>query len=289
MSSVTSRAISSWCSQSAVAQSHHGAGALLRRNRSPCRLRLARRARRGVDVGGAGERDQRRQLAGRRVAVLERAVGGRLDPAAADVVAQRACRGFSLHRGTTTPSRAISVSMWTCLVSWKASRPSRPSSRPSPDCLKPPNGPASLSVSGSLNQTVPGLDLAHAAHASSSGRACRRWRRARSGWSWRARSPRRATRTGTIGATGPKVSSRSRSVSAGAPVTTAGAKKWPRSWPAVAAADDDLGAGGDRRLDLVDDLLRAGAAETIGPTSVRGVDAGRRARSAAVWSTNACR
>ena len=46
---------------------------------------------------------------------------------------------------------AISVSMWTCLVSWKASRPSWPSSRPSPDCLKPPNGPASLSVSGSLN------------------------------------------------------------------------------------------------------------------------------------------
>ena len=46
-------------------------------------------------------------------------------------------------------------SMWTCLVSWKASRPSRPSSRPRPDCLKPPNGPASLSVSGSLIQTVP--------------------------------------------------------------------------------------------------------------------------------------
>ena len=61
--------------------------------------------------------------------------------------------------------------------------------------------------------------------------------------------------TGTIGATGPKVSSRSRSVSAGAPVTTAGAKKWPRSLAAVAAAGDELGAGGDRRLDLVDDLL----------------------------------
>lgn len=34
--------------------------------------------------------------------------------------------------------------MWTCLVSWKASRPSRPSSRPRPDCLKPPKGPALL-------------------------------------------------------------------------------------------------------------------------------------------------
>ena len=29
--------------------------------------------------------------------------------------------------------------MWTCFVSWKASRPSCPSSRPKPDCLKPPN------------------------------------------------------------------------------------------------------------------------------------------------------
>src|SRR5262249_13751796 len=50
---------------------------------------------------------------------------------------------------------ATSLSMWTCFVSWKASRPSRPSSLPRPDCLKPPKGPASLSVSGSLNQTVP--------------------------------------------------------------------------------------------------------------------------------------
>ena len=59
---------------------------------------------------------------------------------------------------------AIFVSMWTCLVSWNASRPSWPSSRPKPDCFMPPNGPASLSVSGSLIQTVPGADLAHAAH-----------------------------------------------------------------------------------------------------------------------------
>src|SRR5215211_2449751 len=46
--------------------------------------------------------------------------------------------------------------MWTCLVSWNASSPSCPSSRPRPDCFIPPNGPASLSVSGSLNQIVPG-------------------------------------------------------------------------------------------------------------------------------------
>src|SRR5436305_600575 len=45
--------------------------------------------------------------------------------------------------------------MWTCFVSWNASSPSWPSSRPRPDCLKPPNGPASLSVRGSLNHTVP--------------------------------------------------------------------------------------------------------------------------------------
>jgi len=38
--------------------------------------------------------------------------------------------------------------------------------------------------------------------------------------------------TGTIGATGPNVSSRSSSVDPGAPVTTAGAKKCPRSCPA---------------------------------------------------------
>ena len=52
---------------------------------------------------------------------------------------------------------AILVSMCTCFVSWKASRPSWPSSRPRPDCFIPPNGPASLSVSGSLIQTVPAL------------------------------------------------------------------------------------------------------------------------------------
>ena len=61
------------------------------------------------------------------------------------------------HRGTTSPSAPSSDSMWMCLVSWNASSPSCPSSRPRPDCLKPPNGPASLSVSGSLNQTVPAL------------------------------------------------------------------------------------------------------------------------------------
>ena len=45
--------------------------------------------------------------------------------------------------------------MWTCLASRKASRPSVPSSRPIPEFLKPPKGPASLSVSGSLIQTDP--------------------------------------------------------------------------------------------------------------------------------------
>ena len=45
--------------------------------------------------------------------------------------------------------------MWTCLVSWKASSSSWPSSRPLPERFIPPNGPASLSVNGSLIQTVP--------------------------------------------------------------------------------------------------------------------------------------
>ena len=62
-------------------------------------------------------------------------------------------------------------------------------------------------------------------------------------------------RTGTIGATGPNVSSRSRSVSAGAPVTTAGAKKWPGPVPRAVAAGHELGARRDRALDLRRDLL----------------------------------
>jgi hypothetical protein len=90
-----------------------------------------------------------------------------------------------------------------------------------PEAGIPPNGPASLSVSGSLIQTVPA-------------RISRMQRTAvsRSRVYTFAPSPKRvpfASRiaspsesTGTIGATGPKVSSRSSSVDSGAPVTTAG-------------------------------------------------------------------
>ena len=61
--------------------------------------------------------------------------------------------------------------------------------------------------------------------------------------------------TGTIGATGPNVSSRSRSVSAAAPVTTVGAIEVAALVPGVVAAGHDLGARGDRRLDLGLDLV----------------------------------
>ena len=104
--------------------------------------------------------------------------------------------------------------MCACLVSWKASRPSWPSSRPKPDCFMPPNGPASLSVSGSFTQTVPDLISRTQRSAVSRSRV----------YTF-APSPKRvplasaiassSESTGTIGATGPKVSSRSRSVSAG--------------------------------------------------------------------------
>ena len=94
MSSVTRRASSSRCSQSAsrsaITARARFCGATARH--AGCASRAARDRR--VDVGGAGERHQRGQLAGRRVAVLERPVGGRLDPAAADVVAQRASSRF---------------------------------------------------------------------------------------------------------------------------------------------------------------------------------------------------
>ena len=67
--------------------------------------------------------------------------------------------------------------------------------------------------------------------------------------------------TGTIGATGPNVSSRSRAESGGAPVTTAGAKKWPAALAAVVAADEDLGAGGARRLELGEHLGALGCGD----------------------------
>ena len=47
--------------------------------------------------------------------------------------------------------------MCTCLVSRNASSPSSPNSRPMPLWRMPPNGPASLSVSGSFTQNVPAL------------------------------------------------------------------------------------------------------------------------------------
>src|SRR5919106_1612435 len=111
----------------------------------------------------------RREPPCRGVDVVDSPPGAGGDPPPADVVVERGARGrlHGAHSGCSPPAYseygyhhslgAISVSTWTCLVSWKASRPSRPSSRPRPDCLKPPKGPASLSVRGSLNHTVPAL------------------------------------------------------------------------------------------------------------------------------------
>ena len=66
--------------------------------------------------------------------------------------------------------------------------------------------------------------------------------------------------TGTIGATGPKVSSRSRALSAAAPVTTAGERKWPRSWPPSSPPTRISAPPAPRRLELGDHLgpLRLG-------------------------------
>ena len=75
--------------------------------------------------------------------------------------------------------------------------------------------------------------------------------------------------TRTIGATGPKVSSRSRSVSAGAPVTTAGEKKWPRSWPAPSPPTTTSAPAATAASTWSATFWRW-LAETIGPTSVEG-------------------
>ena len=63
--------------------------------------------------------------------------------------------GRPARRGTTTPSGRSSS---RCARAWSPGRPRGPPGRArgrSRDCLKPPNGPASLSVSGSLIHTVP--------------------------------------------------------------------------------------------------------------------------------------
>ena len=77
--------------------------------------------------------------------------------------------------------------------------------------------------------------------------------------------------TGTIGATGPKVSSRSRSVAAGAPVTTAGAKKWPRSCPARSPPTTSSAPAATAASTCAATFARC-RAETIGPMSVGGVE-----------------
>ena len=70
----------------------------------------------------------------------------------------------------------------------------------------------------------------------------------------------------------------------GAPVTTAGAKKWP-GVPRV-AADEHLRSGGDGADTCAARLLALGGGLTIGPTSVAG-SIGSPTRSDRVCSTNA--
>ena len=121
-----------------------------------------------------------------------------------------------------------------------------------------------------------GLDLAHAAHDVLAGRACRRWRPGRSGSSSQARSPRRGSTPARSARPGPNVSSRSSSVSSGAPVTTAGAKKWPALPSRVRPAGEQRGPGADRALDLGCDLVALRARTPSARCRCRG-RAGRRA------------
>ena len=93
--------------------------------------------------------------------------------------------------------------------------------------------------------------------------------------------------TGTIGATGPNVSSRSRSVAAGAPVTTAGAKKWPRSWPARSPPTTSSAPAATAASTCAATFSRW-AADTIGPTSVD-ESSGSPTRSSRACATNASR
>ncbi len=80
-----------------LAQGEHGAGALLRRRLRPARLRLGGCADGGVDVGGGGARDERGELAGGGVAILDRSLARRLDPGAGDVVPERPCLRADRH------------------------------------------------------------------------------------------------------------------------------------------------------------------------------------------------
>src|SRR5580704_12347948 len=90
-------------------------------------------------------------------------------PGGAILPAYDAMLDYPIHHGQRGISEARSrygnqygffsgtKSMWTCFVSRNASSPSSPSSRPMPLFRMPPNGAASLSVSGSLIQKVPAL------------------------------------------------------------------------------------------------------------------------------------
>ena len=71
MSAVTSWAISSWFSQSASRRAITARARFCGARRAPGGQRLARRGDGGVDVGGAGERDERGDLAADRVDVVE--------------------------------------------------------------------------------------------------------------------------------------------------------------------------------------------------------------------------
>ena len=93
--------------------------------------------------------------------------------------------------------------------------------------------------------------------------------------------------TGTIGATGPKVSSRSRSVSGGAPVTTAGEKKCPVEWPAESPPATTSAPAATAASTCAAAFARW-LADAIGPTSVEG-SSGSPTRSVLVWSTNSDR
>ena len=151
--------------------------------------------------------------------------------------------------------------MWTCLVSWNASSPSWPSSRPRPERLIAAERAGVVVGQRVVDPDRAGAQLARRSGSPSRGRACRRWRRARTACRWRARSPRRGRFTGTIGATGPNVSSRSRSVSAGAPVTTAGRVVVAALVAGAVAADEQLRAGRHRGVDLRAHLVALGGAD----------------------------
>ena len=93
-----------------LAHRHHGAGALLRRRRSPSGECFARGADSSVHVGLARERYQRGHLAGGGVHIIEGLASSGLDPATADEVSKRACirrpfRHASIVTGRHVPER----------------------------------------------------------------------------------------------------------------------------------------------------------------------------------------